>query len=231
MRVLVIAPHPDDEVLGCGGTIAYHSHNGDDVHIAIITKGSADLFPAEQVEQTRHEMQAAHTILGVNKTHLLDFPAPKLDTIPEHILADALRNLIYQIEPELLYIPHRGDIHADHRATYYAALVAARPINSCSIRRILCYETLSETEWAPPLSSEAFVPTVFVDVSALISSKLQAMTCFKGQLREPPHPRSIKAIEALAHIRGSTAGLPAAEAFMLVREVIRYPHNCGSATI
>jgi N-acetylglucosamine malate deacetylase 1 len=218
-RVLVLATHPDDEVLGCGGVIARHAAAGDDVHVLIMTRGVEELFTPERVARTREELAAAHKILGVKIATFLDFPAPRLDTVPGHQLADALLGQLRKIRPDVLYIPHQGDLHSDHKATYWAALVAARPTGGASPSRILCYETLSETEWGAPTSANAFVPTVFVDIAKYIPIKLRAMSCYETQLQAPPHARSLKAIEALAVYRGSTVSVAAAEAFVLVREV------------
>jgi N-acetylglucosamine malate deacetylase 1 len=218
-RVLVLATHPDDEVLGCGGVIARHAAAGDDVHVVIMTRGVEELFTAERVARTREELAAAHKILGVKIATFLDFPAPRLDTVPGHQLADALVGQLREIRPDVFYIPHQGDLHSDHKATYWAALVAARPTGGASPSRILCYETLSETEWGAPTSADAFVPTVFVDIAEYIPIKLRAMACYETQLQAPPHARSLKAIEALAVYRGSTFSVAAAEAFVLVREV------------
>lgn len=220
MNILVIATHPDDEVLGCGGVMARHSDHGDIVHVIIVTRGIPELFPYERVEETRTELRAAHDILGVSGVTFLDFPAPRLDTVPGCDLADAIGGVISQFQPRIVYAPHRGDIHGDHQATYWATLVATRPINGCSVRRVLCYETLSETEWGSPVGDQAFIPTVFVGISDSLERKLDAMSCYRSQLRQPPHPRSLRSIEALACLRGGTVGLHATEAFMLVREII-----------
>ena len=220
MRVLVIAAHPDDEVFGCGGTIARHVAEGDEVHVLIATRGAPEVFPATQVERVWDEMRAAHDILGISEMHALNFPAPRLDTVPGHELAEGVRRYLVQLQPETVYLPHRGDIHSDHRCVYRATLVAARPIDNCSVNRLLCYETLSETEWAPPSADDAFIPTVFVDISQHLEVKLQAAACYRSQLKDPPHPRSLEALKAQARLRGSTVGLSAAEAFMLVREIV-----------
>ncbi|MDQ3813972.1 MAG: PIG-L family deacetylase, partial [Armatimonadota bacterium] len=155
---------------------------------------------------------------GVASCSFLDFPAPQLDVVPGWRIAAAIGRVIRSCAAEWVYLPHRGDIHADHRAVHDATLVAARPINDCSVRRLLCYETLSETEWAAP--SSAFVPTVFVNITDYLETKLQAMACYRSQLKEAPHARSLQNIEALARLRGATVSLPAAEAFMLVREIV-----------
>jgi len=220
VTVLVVATHPDDEVLGCGGVIARHADAGEAVHVLVVTRGIPELFLPEQIEATRLELRAAHQRLGVRQAHFLDFPAPRLDVLPGHQLADAIGGVLRAVGAETVYLPHRGDLHADHRAVYAATLVAARPINGCPVRRLLCYETLSETEWAPPTGDLAFVPTVFVDIAAWLERKLEAMACYRSQLKEPPHPRSLLALRALAQLRGATAGLAAAEAFLLVREIV-----------
>lgn len=218
-RILVIAAHPDDEVLGCGGVIARHLAHGDALMVLVITRGTPEIFSAEFIVQIRQELRAAHQVLGVTSVQFLDFPAPKLDSVPGYQLADAIKQVISTFQPEVIYLPHRGDIHSDHQAVYQATLVAARPINDCPVRRLLSYETVSETEWASPAGDQAFIPTVFVNIGAYLERKLEAVGCYRSQIRLPPHPRSLRAIEALARFRGSTVGAAAAEAFMLVREI------------
>lgn len=219
-KVLVVAPHPDDEVLGCGGTIAHHTAHGDEVDVLIVTCAAPDLYPDDDEAEMQREVKAAHDTLGVSSTHFLDFHAPKLDTVPGYKLAEAIAQVIHTVQPQIVYLPHRGDIHLDHQMVYQATLVAARPINDCSVRQLLCYETLSETEWAPPWGDAAFVPNVFVDISDYLDIKLKAMYSYQSELKQAPHPRSLQAIEALATLRGSTVSLAAAEAFMLVRQII-----------
>lgn len=144
-----------------------------------------------------------------------------LDVTPGHLIADALAKQFQELKPERVYLPHHGDMHADHGRIYHAALVAARPLANCPVKQLLCYETLSETEWAPPIASAVFYPTVFVDIAAHLPQKLAAMRCFTSQLKPAPNPRSLEAIEALARYRGSTVSVHAAEAFVLVRDVVR----------
>ena len=190
------------------------------MHVLVITRGIPALFRDEEIRTTRRELAKAHQLLRVESTRFLDFPAPKLDVVPAHQLADAIRAVITELRPDTVYIPHYGDIHSDHRAAYEAGLVAARPVDGCSITRIFSYETLSETEWSPPLPGCAFIPNVFVDISPYLELKIQAMACYCSQLRDFPHSRSLVSLRALAAVRGSSVGLEAAEAFMLVREVI-----------
>ncbi len=218
--VLVVAPHPDDEVLGCGGVIARHVARGDEVHVVVVSKGAPDIFPPELVENVRQEAAAANRVLGTKLVLFLDFPAPRLDTIPSSSLAGALKEVVEQVHPDTVYLPHHGDIHCDHKAVYWATLVATRPNGGHLPGRLLCYETLSETEWGAPTPSDAFVPTVFVDVSQYLGAKLEAMKCYASQLAPSPEARSLASIEALARVRGSTIGVQAAEAFGLVREVL-----------
>lgn len=218
--ILVIAPHPDDEVLGCGGVIARHSARGDRVQVVVVSRGTPDIFPPEEVEKTRSELAAAHQLLGVEDVHFLDFPAPRLDTVPGHLLADRLTRLVREIQPGTVYAPHWGDLHSDHKAVYWATMVATRPNSVSRVERLLCYETLSETEWGGPSADNAFSPTVFFDIGEFLSAKLQAMACYRTQLKEFPQSRSLRSIEALARLRGSSVGLDAAESFVLVREIV-----------
>ena len=221
-RVLVLAPHPDDEILGAGGTIARLVAEGAEVHAAVVTNasiGAPELFSAEAMARVRDEARAAHALLGVKQTWFEDLPAPRLDTEPCYRIAQVLGRLFKEIAPGELYIPFRGDLHVDHRALFTAALVAARPLPGQPVRKILAYETLSETEWAAPFGDDTFIPTVFNDVSAYLELKLRALSCFQSQMRPFPNSRSLEAVRALAMLRGATVGCAAAEAFHLVRDI------------
>ena len=221
-KVLIVAPHCDDEVLGCGGIMARFKSEGVPVFVAIVTNGhlgAPELFSAEGTAKVRSEALEAHKYLGVQETSFLDFPALQLDSMPSYKLSGALHEKIKTYGITDLYIPHRGDIHKDHRITYESALVAARPINNNPVRRILAYETLSETEWAAPFADEAFIPNVFVDIASFLEDKVQAFSLFQTQVKYPPHPRSGEVIKSLAVLRGSTVGYNAAECFMLVRDL------------
>lgn len=221
-NIFVVAPHCDDEILGCGGTMSKLIAAGHDIYVAIVTNGhlgAPELFTKEGTDKVRSEALAAHRILGVKETFFLDFPAPKLDSIPAYQLSIRMASIINDKQIETMYIPHRGDIHKDHRITYEAALVAGRPINNSPVKQILAYETLSETEWAPPFGDDAFIPTIFENIEGHLEKKLEAFRCFSTQIKEFPHPRSLKTIEILSNLRGATVGLHNAEAFMLVREI------------
>lgn len=216
-NTLIIAPHPDDEVLGCGGTIKRLSSEGTKVFVLIATRGKKVMYSEESILNTRSDARNAHKILGVTETHFLDFPAPDLDMISIAEISLALSQVIKDLEISTLYLPHRGDIHHDHKIIFQAGLVAARPLEGNPVKRIYSYETLSETEWAAPFSNDSFTPTFFVNITDHLSAKIEAMKCFRTQLKEFPNPRSLKAIEALANLRGSTIGVNYAEAFVTIR--------------
>ena len=218
-NILVVAPHPDDEMFGCGGTMARHCESGDCVEVVIVTRGIPELWPDEVISQTRREARAANQFLGVKKVHFLDFPAPKLDQVPMHVLADSIRKVVLDVRPHMVYVPHRGDIHHDHQAVHRAVCVAVRPSPDYTVERVLSYETPSETEWAAS-GDDAFAPNVFVDISACLDRKLDAVSHYRSQLRPPPHPRSLETIKAMARLRGSVVCAEAAEAFVLVREYL-----------
>ena len=219
MKILIIAPHPDDEVLGCGGTIVKHVSSGDEVYLCIVTKAYPPDWSEDEIPRRKQEVLKANEILGIKKTYFLDFPTVRLDTIPQKELADSISRLVNEVKPEIVYVPHKGDVNRDHHLVFAATLVATRPQPALRIRKVLCYEVLSETEWGVPSVENAFIPNVYVDISETLETKLKAMSEYKSELKEFPHPRSLEAISALAKVRGAAAGVKAAEAFMLVREV------------
>ena len=219
MRVLVIAPHPDDEIIGVGGTIAKRVNNGDEVYVCVVTKGQEPMFKKEFIEQGRTECREADARLGVAETIFLDFPAVMLETVPRHELNGKISNLIQQLKPEEVFIPHRGDMQLDHRMVVDAVMVAVRPRGDFFPKRVYAYETLSETGWNIPNTVNEFIPTVYEDVSEFMDIKLKAMQVFESQLGTFPEARSIGAIDALARFRGATVNVRAAEAFCLIREI------------
>lgn len=220
-RVLVIAPHPDDEVLGCGGTLARLVDEGLEVHVAIVTSGRPPTYSAESVAQVQDEARRAHALLGVTATHQLDFPAAGLDALPASELNAGVGQVIRDVRPDTLFVPFLGDVHQDHQRAFLAAMVGARPRDGQAPSRILAYETLSETNWYAAPLTPAFVPTLFVDISATLERKLAAFGMFESQVKAFPDERSLLTIEALARVRGSTVFLHAAEAFMAVRTIER----------
>jgi N-acetylglucosamine malate deacetylase 1 len=218
-RALVIAPHPDDEVLGCGGTIARLTKAGKPVDVAILTRGMPPAYTDVQVDAVRAEAAAAHAELGVHKTHYLNFPAAGLDQTPQAELNGAIRDLLLEVTPDTVFVPFVGDIHIDHQLVFASVMVASRPAGGFRPSRILAYETLSETNWSAPYLSPPFTPNVFIDIDGFLEAKLSAFACFASQCRDFPNERSRVSLEALARLRGSCVHAPAAEAFVLVREI------------
>jgi N-acetylglucosamine malate deacetylase 1 len=219
MKILVIAPHPDDEVLGVGGTMHRLALAGHDVTVAIATKGWAPLFPDEQVARVRAEAQAANALLGVRTVRFMDLPVTRLHTLPEHELNAAFDRLILDEQPAWVFLPFAGDRHEDHRQVFDASLVALRPLASRGfVKRVLCYETVSETHWAAAHIEPAFDPQLWFDITDHLAAKLAAMRTYASQARPAPDARSPEAVAALATWRGSVMSLAAAEAFVLVRE-------------
>lgn len=217
-RTLVIAPHGDDEVLGVGGTMARLAAEGNEVHVVITTRGYPPQFPEEHERRTREELQAAHRLIGVTRTAVLDFPAAGLDLVPHSELNGRLAALVAEVQPELIFVPFNGDLHRDHQRVFLSALVALRPNGCFTKRTVYAYETVSETNWAAPYLMPNFVPNVFVDISTYLETKIRAMETVQEQIKPFPHERSAQALRALATLRGATVGCPAAEAFVLVRQ-------------
>lgn len=215
MRILVFAPHNDDEVLGVGGTIAKHVQNGDEVYICEVTKSSSE----EKLKIIRDEAAKAHAVLGIKETFFLDFPVVKLNEIPIAELNSEFVSVVNIVKPNIAFIPHKGDMHKDHFVVSHCAMVAMRPIGQHIVKEIYAYETLSETEWNIPSVENAFIPNVWVDISGYIQTKLKAMNCYKSQLMKPPHPRSNEIIKSLSAVRGSTVNVSYAESFMLIRKI------------
>ncbi len=221
MHILIIAPHPDDEVLGCGGTIAKYASEGEKVYLCVVTKAYPPEWSEDEIKERRNEVLRANKMLGIEKTYFLDLPTVTLVTFPQKQLHEAITQVTDVVQPEIVYIPHGGDVNRDHRLVFGAAMVATRPKPALAVRKVLCYEVLSETEWAGPFVESAFIPNVWVDISKTLEAKLKAMAEYKLELKEFPHPRSLEAISALAKMRGATVGVEAAEAFMLIREIER----------
>ncbi|MBO4603321.1 MAG: PIG-L family deacetylase [Salinivirgaceae bacterium] len=217
MKVLVIAPHNDDEVLGVGGTIAKYAKEGNEVIICEVTAGD---LKDEMVQQQKREALESHKILGVSKTIFMDLPVVGLREMRTTEFNAAFLKTILEINPDIVFIPHKGDMHIDHRMVIEGAMVALRPVSSPNVKAIYAYETLSETEWNTPSVDNAFIPTVYSDISEYFELKIEAMQCHKSQLVEYPHPRSLEGIRALAMHRGSTICKKYAEAFMAIRAEI-----------
>ncbi len=222
MNIVVFAPHPDDEVLGVGGTIAKRTAEGHDVYVVIVTKGYPPKFDEELVNAGRCEAKRAHKYLGVKETIFLDFPALELDKVDRATLNNAISKVIQEYSPTEVYIPHIGDMHIDHREVAEAVMVAARPFENSPVEKIYSYETMSETGWHIPGGTNDFSPNTFVNLGENnLAHKIYALSLYVSQLKDYPNARSIEAIDALARYRGSLVSCRAAEAFFLIRQVER----------
>lgn len=214
--ILVFAPHPDDEVLGCGGVIAKYSQRGCKVFLCIVTKAYEPEWSSSFIKNRPKEIKKASEILGIKEFFTLDFPTVKLDGVGKKKINDAFRKIILETQPDIVFVPFSGDLSHDHQITHEAVLVAARPGPKTSVTKILAYET-PETAWG----TRPFQPTVYEDIELTLATKLEAMKVYQNEVREFPQPRSLKGIEYLARKRGSEVCLEAAEAFMLIRSIER----------
>ena len=218
---LIIVAHPDDEVLGCGGTIAKFSPNSD-IYTLILGEGitSRDILQKkEKLEQLRNDAENANEILGVKEVFFEGFPDNKFDTVALLDIIKTIERYIQEINPEVVYTQHYGDLNIDHRITFDAVLTACRPVENNPVKKILSFEVPSSTEWNIQMASTSFNPNVFENITRTIDKKVEAMSVYKTEVRSPPHPRAIKKIKAFAEARGGAAGMDYAEAFMLIREL------------
>ncbi len=221
MRVLVIAAHPDDETLGCGGTLLRHAERGDELFWVVVTQAHEPQWPAATIARKAVEVDGVAHAYGMKDTVRLGFPAARLDVVPQVDLMTAIREPIRRIQPEVVYLVHEGDVHSDHLATSRAATAVLKPFHqrALGVRRVLSYETLSSTDAAPPRSDRAFLPHVICDITPHMARKLEIMRMYESEDQGDLLPRGASAIEALARFRGATIGVKYAEAFTLVREL------------
>ena len=224
--VLVVAAHPDDEVLGCGGTIAHHADAGDQVQVLIVAEGATsrqqqrDRFQAgDELSALAQAAQTAGSILGATGVELLDLPDNRLDSLDRLDLIKHIEKRIERHQPRVVYLHHAGDVNVDHRRLHEAVVTACRPTPGQPVRRLLSYEVASSSEWQPPGSAPAFQPNWFVDISSQWPRKREALRGYASEMRPWPHARSLEALEHLARWRGAQVGVEAAEAFCLLRQL------------
>lgn len=221
MRTLVIAPHPDDEMLGCGGTLLRRVAEEGTIGWLLMTAISEEAgWQPEKVAQRANEIQRVREGLGVDSEDFfhLTFPTAGLDQIPMSALVSRISCVFKQFQPEEVLLPYPGDVHSDHRVTFEAACACTKWFRYPSVRRVLVYESPSETDFGIDPRDSGFRPNVLVDISQYIDRKLELMAIYESEMGEFPFPRSEKALRALAQVRGSQAGFEAAEAFMLIRD-------------
>lgn len=218
-KILVVAPHPDDETLGCGGTLLKHKKNGDEIYWMIVTNIDAKQgWNEDKVLKRQKEIDKASKMYGFTRTFKLDFPTMRMDTAPYAELIEKISSVIKTVKPSTVYLPNRSDVHTDHQIIFKAALSCTKNFRNSFINRILMYETLSETEFAPALAETTFIPNVYVDVTKQFKRKLEILKVFASEVMDSPWPRSIEAVSALARFRGSRIGKEFAESFCLLFE-------------
>lgn len=216
-RLLVIAPHPDDEILGVGGTMARFAKAGGEVTVLTVAAHMPPLYTVEAYQRTITEARKAHALVGVTESVFLNNPAVLMESIPTPEFNEQIDDVVKRVEPAIVLIPF-CDRHIDHRRIFDASMVATRPVGAGrNIKLLAAYETLSETHWNAPYVESMFMPNWCVDVTDLIDLKAAAMRCYESQLQPFPMPRSIEALRALALFRGSQAGMGYAEAFCVLR--------------
>jgi LmbE family N-acetylglucosaminyl deacetylase len=225
MRVSVVAAHPDDEVLGCGGTVARLRREGHDVSFLILGEGATSRYDhraaavTEEVSLLERDARSAARLLDVDDVRFGGLPDNRFDSVPLLDCVKIVEHLIEEVEPAAVYTHHPGDLNIDHLVTFRAVMAATRPIAGHSVRDVYAFEVASSTEWAFGRLEPVFRPSVFVDISETLEANIAAMEAYRSEARAWPHPRSPEALQAIARRWGSVAGLDAAEAFELVRSI------------
>ncbi len=218
-KILVVTAHADDETLGCGGTLLKHRANGDAVSWIISTAPSEPKYDSSFISQWNKQIDSVAQAFGMEKVYRIGLPVTKLDTLPESDIINSIGEAIAHAKPDIVYIVHPGDSHADHRIVYSAAIVGLKPFVYGHAIDIYCFETISSTNVAMPLPGPVFEPQHYCDISSYMDAKLDILKHYKTEIKEPPHPRSAEAVRALARFRGSSIFVDYAEAFSVIRTV------------
>lgn len=223
--ILIIAAHPDDEVLGCGGSIAKLSDKGAHVNVAFLADGVLSRknnldTSKDSIKIRREAAKKACEILGVKSVFFGEFPDNSMDTVPLLDIVCLVEELIKKYQPDTIFTHHSGDLNIDHRLTHAAVITACRPLPKHPVKTLLSFEVPSSTEWQLSASAAIFVPNWFIDISDTLDRKIAALDLYANELRDSPHPRSKQGVEYLARWRGASAGMNAAEAFMVGRVLI-----------
>jgi len=223
-KILVVAAHPDDEVLGCGGTIAKNAESSD-IFIAILGEGISSRYQnrgeaeKSELQELQRQGQRACKILGAKEVLFFGLPDNRFDSIPFLEIVKKVEEVIKKFEPNTIYTHHSGDLNIDHRLTFQAVLTASRPVKENPVKEIYSFEILSSTEWSQQKIEKPFIPNVYENISSTLEKKIQALQAYKSEIKEFPHPRSLRGIEVLAEKRGMEAGIRLAEAFELIRHI------------
>ena len=218
--VLIAAPHPDDEAIGCGGTLLKHRVLGDTLHWLIFTEmAGAPGYSAARCAARETEIAEVAKHFGMASVHRLGFPTAGLDQVPLGEMVGRIADIFREVTPETVYVPFPGDAHSDHRIAYECVTACTKWFRAASVRRILAYEALSETDITPRPGGPVFQPTVYEDITAYLDGKIAALAIYGAEMGEAPFPRSAGIVRAKAMVRGAEAGFHAAEGFMLIKEI------------
>lgn len=215
-KVLIVAVHPDDETLGCGGTLLKHKANGDKINWLICS--TIDKSQSHYKARSK-EIEEVSKLYGFDSVHNLELKTMHLDEYSMSELIEKISKVMNEVKPNIIYLPFKGDVHSDHRIIFDAAYSCTKSFRYPFIKRIYMIETLSETEFAPSTIEDSFVPNVFIDVSEYFEKKVDIMKVFESEIAEHPFPRSERNLRALATLRGATCGCEYAESFMLLKEI------------
>mgnify|MGYP001180458980 CR=1 FL=1 len=219
-KILVIAPHPDDETLGCGGTILKHISDGDTVYWLIITAISVESgYKQEHIKKRKKEIAAVNKLYGFKDLFELNYPPSELDDFPVKNLIDSFSKIIGKVKPHTIYIPYFGDIHSDHRVVCDVALSCVKSFRINYVKKIICYETISETEFNLKGSDYSFNPNLWINIEKFLNKKIKIFKIYESEISKHPFPRSEKNLHSLASIRGSNVGLKSAESFMILKDI------------
>ena len=221
MRVLAIAAHPDDETLGCGGTLLKHYAAGDSLFWLIATEAHPPYWSLETIERKSAEVAGVAEAYGMERCFKLGLPAGQLDTVPIADVMEHIRHVITEISPDTVYLVHGGDVHTDHQTLFTAAMSVLKPFHmgALGVRKVISYETLSSTEAAPHQTNYRFTPNLFGNITPYMDRKIDILGMYLTEAQPDPMPRAPSAVRALARFRGATISVDYAEAFMLVREL------------
>jgi LmbE family N-acetylglucosaminyl deacetylase len=220
MSVVVVASHPDDELLGAGGTLARHVQDGEEVHAVLVTEGATSRYSPVMADVLRRSAMEAADRIGFASVTFQSLPDQRLDTLPLIEVTQGIEEILERLDPTVVYTHFDGDANADHGIVSRAVQTACRPYRFPRLRLLAAFETPSSTEWGETITGEPFRPRRFVDIGKTLETKLAAMACYGSELREEPHPRSLRALECRAATWGSVIGVAAAEPFVVIREIL-----------